>query len=180
MSEMFRAILNMSITASFVIAAVIVARLLLRRAPKAFSYALWAVVLFNLLCPIKFEAPISLNPIHSEAISAGIVNEVVEISPLESAYGALSTALTDGYQPVNTEPYVSDTDGKVWTTANVSDGEMIFRFMSWLWPVGVAAMLLYAVISYALLRRKLRVFRKRRYLCPSVRRGGRIHLRVDA
>lgn len=51
MHRLFPIVCNMSLTASVVILAVLAVRLLLRRAPKVFSYALWAVVLFRLLCP---------------------------------------------------------------------------------------------------------------------------------
>ena len=53
-------VLNMSLTASVVILAVFVLRLFLKKAPRIFSYALWAVVLFRLLCPVSFPAPLSL------------------------------------------------------------------------------------------------------------------------
>ena len=53
MHRLFPIVCNMSLTASVVILAVLAVRLLLRRAPKVFSYALWAVVLFRLLCPVS-------------------------------------------------------------------------------------------------------------------------------
>ena len=53
-------VLNMSLTASVVIGCVLLARLLLRRAPKVFSYGLWAVVLFRLICPVSVTAHLSL------------------------------------------------------------------------------------------------------------------------
>ena len=52
-------ILNMNLTASAVILAVLVLRLLLKKAPRIFSYCLWAVVLFRLLCPVSFSASFS-------------------------------------------------------------------------------------------------------------------------
>ena len=55
------AVWPMSVTAAVVIAVVLLVRLLLRRAPKVFSYALWAVVLFRLLCPISFTTGFSLQ-----------------------------------------------------------------------------------------------------------------------
>ena len=73
MDKVFLDILNMSLSASFVIAAVCAARVLLRRAPKVYSYALWAVVLFNLIIPFKFTAPASLNPIKPKPIPQNIV-----------------------------------------------------------------------------------------------------------
>ena len=59
---LFLSVLRMSGTASVVILVVLLARLALRRAPKAFSYALWAVVLFRLLCPVAPESALSLLP----------------------------------------------------------------------------------------------------------------------
>lgn len=55
----FTTILNMSTTASYVAASVILVRMLLRKAPKIFSYALWAVVLFRLVIPFTFTTPFS-------------------------------------------------------------------------------------------------------------------------
>lgn len=51
---------NMSLTASAAIALVILLRLLLKKAPKVISYALWGVVLFRLLCPVSIESSFSL------------------------------------------------------------------------------------------------------------------------
>ena len=53
-------LLNMSLTASVVIVLVLLVRLLLCRAPKVLSYALWKVVLFRLLCPVSLTAGFSL------------------------------------------------------------------------------------------------------------------------
>ena len=60
MTALFRTVLNMSITGSWVILAVLLARLLLKKAPKGISYALWAVAGFRLCCPVSFEAVFSL------------------------------------------------------------------------------------------------------------------------
>ena len=58
--EIFPRILNMSLTASVIICFVLLCRMLLKRAPKIYSYILWSVVLFRLLCPVSFSAPISI------------------------------------------------------------------------------------------------------------------------
>ena len=60
LQSLFSTLLNMSLTASVVIAAVLALRLLLRKAPRAISYALWAVVLFRLLCPVSLPSAASL------------------------------------------------------------------------------------------------------------------------
>lgn len=54
LQDTFTTVLNMSITASYVAAGVMLVRFALRKAPKIFSYALWAVVLFRLICPFSF------------------------------------------------------------------------------------------------------------------------------
>lgn len=53
-------IINLSITGSIAIFAVLILRLLLRKAPKRFSYLLWGIVLFRLLCPVSFASSASL------------------------------------------------------------------------------------------------------------------------
>lgn len=54
--ELLPKILNMSLTASVIIVTVIILRVLLKRAPKVYSYMLWSVVLFRLLCPITINS----------------------------------------------------------------------------------------------------------------------------
>ena len=62
MDKMFLTILNMSMTGAFVIAAICVARLPLKKAPKIFSYFLWAVAGFRLVFPFSIESAFSLIP----------------------------------------------------------------------------------------------------------------------
>ena len=62
MSELFLTVLNMSLTASYVILFVMLVRLLLKKAPKVISYVLWSVVAFRLIIPFSFESMFSLMP----------------------------------------------------------------------------------------------------------------------
>lgn len=62
LSKVFLTVLDMSITAGWVILFVMLIRLLLGKCPKAFSYVLWAVVLVRLVCPFSFESAVSLVP----------------------------------------------------------------------------------------------------------------------
>lgn len=66
MNGIFIHILSMSITAGYCIVAVILIRFLLRRQPKIFSYLLWGIVLFRLLCPVSISSPFSILPVHPE------------------------------------------------------------------------------------------------------------------
>lgn len=62
--NLFLTVLNMNITASFVILFVVIARWFLKKAPKIFSYSLWIVVMFRLMSPFSFSSAISfLKPI---------------------------------------------------------------------------------------------------------------------
>ena len=69
MSELFLTVLNMSFTASVVIGAIMLARILLKRAPKAISYVLWIVAGFRFVFPFSFESVFSLIPFNTQLIS---------------------------------------------------------------------------------------------------------------
>ena len=60
MANCLETVLNMSLTAGAVILVVLLARALLRRAPRWCSYALWSVVLFRLLCPVSISSALSM------------------------------------------------------------------------------------------------------------------------
>ena len=82
MDKLFSAVLNMSLTGSLVILPVLLVRLLLKRFPKIFSYALWSVVLFRLLCPLSFSAPVSfLNMLKPETRVAAPGTTVISFLP---------------------------------------------------------------------------------------------------
>lgn len=68
MRELFLTILNMSLTASYVILLVILVRLPLKKAPHIISYALWSVVGFRLVIPFSFEGIFSLLPRHTNPV----------------------------------------------------------------------------------------------------------------
>lgn len=69
MNQVFITILNMSLTASYCTAVVVIIRLLLRRQPKIFSYLLWSVVFFRLLCPFSLSSSYSLIRMNINMIS---------------------------------------------------------------------------------------------------------------
>ena len=69
---------NMSLTASVAIVLVILLRLLLKKAPKVISYALWGVVLFRLLCPVSIESSLSLyNLFDAPAEESGTMTSII-------------------------------------------------------------------------------------------------------
>ena len=83
MRNLFSQVLNMSMTGSIVILLVMLARLMLKRSPKIFSYALWLVVLFRLLCPVALTGPVSvLNVLKPEGQAATEATSVIQMPPL--------------------------------------------------------------------------------------------------
>lgn len=158
LDAVFLRILDMSKTGSLVILAVLLARLLLKKAPKVFSYALWAAVLFRLLCPVSFEAQVSLLPKQTSVTQSYELAEepISAIGAGIAAYQAVGDALNGGLGVQHVPTTQRDPMGNVeyvttdWWNVVLLSGQ-------YLWLAGVAAMLLYSSISYGKLRKKLRV-----------------------
>lgn len=141
MDELFLAVLNMSLTGSFVIAAVCLARLPLKKAPKIISYCLWAVAGFRLVFPFSIESVFSLLPFKAQIIPPDIAMQAVPRidSGIEMVNNVVSQSLP---APA---PWASANPLQIWTAVG-----------SCLWMIGVAAMLLYGVMSYILLKHKMK------------------------
>ena len=152
----FQTVLNMSIAAAVIIAAVLLARLLLRHAPKSFSYALWAVVLFRLLCPVSVSSAVSLlGLLDAPAQENTQYTTVIEYyaPPAEPQLSAPPvSASSPPAAPVVTAPATggSPVSGQVYT-----GGMEPLEIASIVWALGVCAMLLYGAASYIRLRRSL-------------------------
>lgn len=98
LSTVFVVVLNMSITASVMIVFVLLARLCLKRVPRSFSYALWAVVLFRLLCPVSFASPVAVLSLFGTAPAAQTpTNTMQYVSPdaVENSVRATDELLMD-------------------------------------------------------------------------------------
>lgn len=79
MDKLFLSVFNMSLTASLVIAAIMLARIPLKKAPKTISYALWAVAGFRLVFPFSFESVFSLIPFKSAPIPVDIATQPITL-----------------------------------------------------------------------------------------------------
>lgn len=158
LDKLFMQILDMSKIASVAILVVVLARLLLKKVPKIVSYALWAVVLFRLLCPLSIKAPVSIVPeMTPTAQSYSLADEPISLAGAGSAaYRAVGDALNGGlgiqYIPTTETDengavrYVTTDWWSVWTL-----------FGQYVWIAGIAAMLLHSMISYGKIRRKLKI-----------------------
>jgi len=141
MDKLFLTILNMSLTGSFVITAVCLLRLLLKKAPKIIAYSLWAVAGFRLLFPFSIESVFSLIPFNARTIPTDIATQPVP--RIESGISTLNNAVS-GLLP-SPSPYESVNPLQVWTTAG-----------AYVWLAVAALMLIYGVVSYIFLKRRLK------------------------
>ena len=140
MDKLFSAVLNMSVTGSLVILPVLLVRLLLKRFPKIFSYALWSVVLFRLLCPWSLSAPVSFLNVLKPEIRVATPGTTV-ISFLPGDVPAFSEALADREVPVRPSRENKPVDRASLVPA--------------LWLSGVAVLGLSGLGQYLRLRKKL-------------------------
>lgn len=138
LARLFSAILNMSLTGSIVIGCVLLARLALRRAPRVFSYALWAVVLFRLLCPVSVSSPVSVLNLAPVPEPVAMVDSV-EYVPVIREPAPVRT--TEAQEP---EPQATRID---WRGA-----------ASLVWVCGVGAMTAYGIFGYLRLKNRLRIW----------------------
>ena len=141
MNVSFLSILNASISASWLVLVVIALRFALKKAPKAIHCALWALVAIRLLCPITIESEFSLMP------SGQTVSDDYLTQESASDSGAAVLEIVDN--PV----YPQDVEVPLVLPAHRME-RSIFRW-NVIWPVGVAAMAVYALISYLRLRKKI-------------------------
>ena len=143
MSVIFLKLLNLSISASWLVLVVLVLRLVLKRAPKWVDVLLWGMVALRLMLPFSIESALSLIP-SAETLSP----EVVRFDPaptitsgVEFIDNAVNPSLSESFAAA---PLASVNPLYVWT-----------YLAGWVWLIGLAAMLLYALVSYLRLRRRV-------------------------
>lgn len=157
MTAIFERVLNMSLTGSIVIAVVLLARLLLRRAPKIYSYMLWAVVLFRLLCPISLSAGLSVLKPLPVTTSQGL--STVTYRPVEPVIPASGKIGQEDARPEPAETVKTETGAQAMTLAAA------------VWLTVGGALAGCSLVQYIVLRRKLREaapYRGEVYLSDSI------------
>ncbi|MBQ9132909.1 MAG: peptidase M56, partial [Clostridia bacterium] len=143
MTDLFIKILNMSISASWLVLAVLLLRLLLKKAPKWLHVVLWGIVGLRLLCPFSIESALSLIP-SAETVSPAIMLDATPT--IHSGVASIDRVVN----PVITESFASAE------LASANPLQIWIPVYSVLWLVGIAAMLLYTAVSYLRLCRRVR------------------------
>lgn len=151
--ELLPIVFNMSVTASVAILFVLLARLLLKKAPKIFSYALWAVVLFRLLCPVSITTNLSLlGLLDAPVVEATTHTTAVEYIPQDVVH----TPAPEVKLPVpgvNQSVNEALPQGDEQTAADPLKAPVALATLVWLAGIGVLAA--YSVVSLLRLRRRL-------------------------
>ena len=142
MSELFLKIVNMSISASYLVAAVLLLRLVLKKAPKWVSVLLWGMVAIRLICPISIESVLSLIPSTQTVSPEIMMDRTPEVS---TGIPAVDTVVN----PVITETFAPEP------VASANPLQILIPVSANLWLLGVLVMLGYTAVSYLMLRRKL-------------------------
>lgn len=142
MSELFLAILNRSISAGWIVLAVLVLRLILRKAPAWSRVLLWALVAVRLVCPFSVESVVSLLP-SGETISTRVLTEPVPSVNTGVPFldGMLNPILGESLAP-----HVGDS---------VNPLQVLVPVLAVLWLAGGSALLAYGAIRYVALARKV-------------------------
>ncbi len=146
-------LLNMSLTASVVIVFVLLLRLLLKRAPKVISYALWGIVLIRLLCPVSIESNFSLFGLMDAPVEElGELTSSIEYVPNNIVHTEYPTVVL---QVPGVSDVINDAlpQGEEQLVADPLEGPIFLATYAWI--AGVLGMAIYAAVSYVRLRRKL-------------------------
>ena len=159
MAAVFLKLLNLSISASWLVLAVLVLRLVSKCSPKWMNVLLWGMVALRLMLPFSIESALSLIP-SAETLSPEVVRfdpAPTIMSGVEFIDNAVNPSLSESFAAA---PLASVNPLYVWT-----------YLAGWVWLIGLGAMLLYALVSYLRLRRRVSVslrVRENIYLCDAI------------
>lgn len=158
MTQVFLYLANQSITAGYLILAVLLLRLLLRRVPKNLLLWLWALVGLRLALPVSLKSALSLIP-KAKPIPMDIVYSPAPAidSGIPVIDRAVNPVITENLTPV--------------AAASVNPMQIVLAIASVIWIAGMVVMLLYAAVSYYRLTRKCAVsmhLQGKIYLCDGI------------
>ena len=145
MEKIFINVLNMSLTAAYCAGIVLCIRLCIRRLPKIYSYVLWLVVFFRFMVPFSLEGVYSFVRISNRAIPADIgLKQMPQI--------------TTGLKQIDdtANRFISITLAQPDATASVNPLQIVISAAAWIWLAVAAGLLCYGVISYCLLKHRIK------------------------
>ncbi len=165
MTDIFIKLLNMSIVAGWLVIAVLLLRLVLKKAPSWIFCVLWAFVALRLLIPFSVQSKTSAVPSVETVPPEIIYTDVPEIhTGLPTFNSYFNPYITEILSPK--EPDNNETEEPEETPA-----KKLIDIGATVWLCGMASMAVYAIISYTLLKRKVREAvkqDKRIFICDNI------------
>lgn len=142
MTEVFLKIVNMSISASWIVLAVLLLRILLKKAPKWIMVLLWGVVAVRLICPFSIESVMSLIP-SAETISPEIMREANPSidTGISIINNTINPIINNSFTPA---PETGENPLQTWIPV-----------LSVVWIIGIGILLVYTLVSYWRVRRRV-------------------------
>lgn len=143
MEALFLKVVNMSIAAGWLVIAVMLLRLLLKKAPKSAAVLMWALVGIRLVCPFALESPLSLIP-STQTIPENFTTADTPAvqSGISAVNSAVNPAISSALAPAAEE--------------SANPAQVIVFAACVIWVAGMAVMLLYVIISFLATQRKVR------------------------
>jgi len=146
LQNLFTNVFDMSLTGTYVILLVLLARFPLKKAPKIFSYGLWGVVFFRLICPYSFSTTFSfLKPV--SMLNSKTEPVIANMGLTKQPSADLATAVINSSLPPAV-PY-----------ASADPIQIVLYIASAVWLIGLLAMVIYSMASYIMLKKKIRTAR---------------------
>ena len=142
MSKLFLYIINMSISSGYVVLAILLLRLLLKRTPKWINVLLWGVVGIRLCCPFTLESAISLIP-SSKTVSLDIMTDITP--EINTGIPIINSTLN----PIISGSFAPDP------TVSANPLQILIPILATVWIIGMSALTLYAVISCIILKNRI-------------------------
>ncbi len=180
MDAIFLGALNISITATYLILAVLLVRFLLKKAPKWIACLLWGVVALRLIMPFSIESEISLVPSSQTITATQSDNIQYEINTGIDTFDTAINQIIIQDTPTDTiaPPITNNTENDVPINAKPSQNQeqnsdklSLFEILFIVWVVGIAAMFIYSAVSYIRIYKNVRpsiVYRDNIYYCDNI------------
>lgn len=182
MNELFLKIINMSITASWLVLAVIAVRLVFQKTPKWILCLFWGLVAVRLICPFSIESRLSLIPDTEQLLQDVAYSAETVKQARGDILGAEGYVILERHQPADRGDILDsegnvvlerhqpadrgeilDSDGNVIVEKNVgavsdpraAQAQSWIHYLARIWLIGISVMLVYTLVSYFLLKRKV-------------------------
>ncbi len=158
MQTVFLELVKLSLIGSLFAAAVMLVRLIFRKAPKWLFCVLWGIVALRLICPVSIKSDISLVPdkLATGQIITNVGNEYIgDVDIIYESNADYSNAIEAGRQPIrsNDGNYVVTEKDSLEAPKTVA--ETVYPVLSWVWVGGMVLMITYTAVSYLVLRKKM-------------------------